>query len=101
MFNYAPLEVFAPDSIPKLLNDFYVEPVQVSSGEEDLTTSIHVNVRLAYFGTCEEIHAMMCVYDANIIYVCQLVRYVFDRMDLAINASSSGSNTERNLGLES
>lgn len=53
MFNYAPSEVFAPDMIPKPPNDFYMESVQFSSNEEDLTISTGVNVRIADFGTCE------------------------------------------------
>jgi serine/threonine-protein kinase SRPK3 len=53
MFNHAPPEVFAPESIGKPPNDFYLESVQVSSGEEDLTTAEDLNVRLADFGTCE------------------------------------------------
>ena len=55
MYNHAPSEVFAPDSIPEPPNDFYVESVQVSSSEKDLITSTGLNVRLADFGTCEDI----------------------------------------------
>jgi hypothetical protein len=54
MFNHAPSAVFAPDLIPQPPNDFYVQSVQMSSGEEELETSTDLNVRLADFGTCEE-----------------------------------------------
>ncbi|KAF1920903.1 serine kinase [Ampelomyces quisqualis] len=51
MFNNAPSGVFAPDSIQESPDDFYVESVQLTSGEEDITTSTSLNVRIADFGT--------------------------------------------------
>lgn len=51
MFNNAPSEAFAPDSIQEPPDDFYVESVQLTSGEEDIATSTSLNVRLADFGT--------------------------------------------------
>ena len=52
MFQKAPSEAFHSD-IPPLAppNDFYMESVQVSSAEEDLTRTSDLSVRLADFGT--------------------------------------------------
>jgi serine/threonine-protein kinase SRPK3 len=55
MFNNTPSEVFAPDSIREPPDDFYVESVQLTSGEEDIAASTSLNVRLADFGTCKGI----------------------------------------------
>lgn len=54
MFKNAPSGVFTPDSTPEPPDDFYVESVQLTSGEEDITTSTTLTVRLADFGTCKE-----------------------------------------------
>lgn len=53
MFDYAPSELFAPDSLPERPNDFYLRSEQISSGEENLATITELSVRLTHFGTCK------------------------------------------------
>lgn len=52
MFQHAPSQAFQPDEpLPDSDSDFYMESVQVSSAEEDLTSPADLSVRLADFGT--------------------------------------------------
>lgn len=54
IFRLAPSSIFAPDATPQPPDDFYIESVQLTSGEEDVTDPVNVNIRLADFGTCKE-----------------------------------------------
>lgn len=53
MFDHAPSELFAPDSVPNRPNDFYLRSEQISSGNEDLAATTELSVRLTDFGTCK------------------------------------------------
>lgn len=52
MFEKAPSYIFESDAAPlDPPNDFYMESIQVSSAEEDLTQPADLSVRLVDFGT--------------------------------------------------
>ena len=70
MFQKAPPEAFQSDASPlDPPNDFYMESVQVTSAEEDVTCPADLSVRLADFGTGKPLLCPRKVFQTNVLAV--------------------------------